>query len=53
MLKPLQPGSEVDLMSESAICCARLAERRECLAIEEHSARLTMDHTAHLLPTAK
>ena len=34
------------------ICFARFAESLGSFAIEEHSAWLKIDHTAHLLPTS-
>ena len=38
---------------DNNICFARFAESLGSLAIEEHSAWLKIDHTAHLPPTSK
>ncbi len=38
---------------DNNICCARFAESLGSFAVEEHSAWLTIDHTAHLPPTSR
>jgi hypothetical protein len=45
-------GLAAERQRTSNICCARFAESLGSLAIEEHSAWLKIDHTAHLPPTS-